>query len=43
MTRKEYLESVFKSWSEGKISDEAYDAALMNIDEFVEEDEDERV
>lgn len=37
MTREQYLEHLFKSYSEGRISDEAYDQALMNIDNFVED------
>ena len=38
MTREEYLENAFNAWSEGRISDEAYDACLENIDAFCEEE-----
>lgn len=41
MKRNEYLESLSKAYNEGKISAEAYDAGLMNIDYFCEDDEDE--
>ena len=41
MIRGKYLEDAFKKYNEGKISEEAYDAILMNIDNFCEEDEDE--
>lgn len=37
MTREEYLTYLFEAYNQGKISDEAYDQALMNIDEFVED------
>lgn len=40
MCRQEYLESIFKAYCEGRISEEAYDAALQNIDIFCEEEED---
>lgn len=39
MNKQEYLENLFKDYCEGKISDEAYDAALQNIDIFCEEEE----
>jgi len=38
MTREEYLKSVFEAFNKGKISTEAYDPALMNIEAFVNED-----
>ena len=38
MTREQYFESVQRAYDEGRISEEAYDAALMNADDFVEED-----
>lgn len=38
MTREEYLESIFKAFNEDRISVEALDAALMNIEAFVNED-----
>ena len=41
MSRNEYLEEAFKLFNEGKISDGAYDAILMNVDEFTEDEEDE--
>jgi len=34
MTKEQYLESVQKAYDEGKISDEAYDAAIINADDF---------
>lgn len=41
MKRSEYLKELAKAYREGKISEEAYDAALMNINAFCyEEDED---
>lgn len=39
MTRAEYLKSLFEAWRAGKISDEAYDAGLLNIDAFSEDEE----
>lgn len=39
MCRQDYLESIFKDYCEGKISEEVYDAALQNIDVFCEEEE----
>lgn len=41
MSREAYLEEAFKLFNEGKISDAAYDAILMNIDEFTNNDEEE--
>lgn len=41
MCRQDYLENLFKNYCEGKISEEAYDAALQNIDIFCEEENDE--
>lgn len=41
MKRSEYLMELAKAYNEGRISEEAYDAALMNISAFCdEEDED---
>lgn len=37
MTKAEYLARITQAWEEGRISDEAYDAALMNADEFTED------
>lgn len=39
MSRNEYLEEAFNLFNEGKISDAAYDAILMNIDEFTNDEE----
>lgn len=39
MSRNEYLEEAFNLFNEGKISDDAYDAIVMNIDEFTKEDD----
>ena len=39
MKRKEYLKNAFEKYNEGKISAEAYDCILENINAFCEEDE----
>lgn len=36
MTKQQYLESLFEAWESGKISDEAYDQAVSNMEEFTE-------
>ncbi len=41
MTRSEYLKELFNAYNEGRISVEAYDAGLMNVDCFCEDEEDE--
>lgn len=41
MNRNDYLEEAFRLYNEGKISDGAYDAILMNIDVFTNDEEDE--
>ncbi|MCD8397503.1 MAG: hypothetical protein LUD12_10065 [Lachnospiraceae bacterium] len=41
MTRSEYMKRAFDSYNSGKISEEVYDAMLMNADDFCDEDEDE--
>ena len=41
MNRNDYLNEAFKLFNEGKISDSVYDAILMNIDVFTEDEEDE--
>lgn len=41
MSRNDYLQEAFNLFNEGKISDGAYDAILMNIDVFTEDEEDE--
>jgi len=43
MKRSEYLQNAFRLRNEGKISDEAYDAMIMNADSFCDEDEDDRL
>lgn len=40
MTRSEYLKTAFDLYNADKISEEVYDAMLMNIEEFIDEDED---
>ncbi len=40
MSRNEYLEEAFRLYNEGKISDNVYDAMVMNVDEFTNEEED---
>lgn len=39
MKRNKYLEEAFKKYNENKISEEAYDAIIENIDVFCKEDE----
>lgn len=39
MKRIEYMEELAKAYREGRISEDAYDAALMNIDAFCDDDE----
>ena len=39
MTANEYLDNNQKAFDEGKISPEAYDAAIMNIDALIDSDE----
>jgi hypothetical protein len=41
MTRSEYMERAFEALNEGRITEEAYDAMVMNADIFCEEDDDE--
>lgn len=41
MNRNDCLQEAFNLFNEGKISDGAYDAILMNIDVFTEDEEDE--
>lgn len=41
MSRNDYLNEAFKLFNEGKISDNVYDAIVMNIDEFTEDDKNE--
>lgn len=39
MSRNEYLEEAFNLFNEGKISDSVYDAIVMNVDVFTNEEE----
>ena len=41
MSRNDYLNEAFKLFNEGKISDDAYDAIVINVDVFTEDDENE--
>lgn len=41
MKRSEYLQRAFDAYNEGRISEEAYDSAVMNADVFCDDDEDE--
>jgi hypothetical protein len=41
MSRNDYLNEAFKLFNEGKISDSAYDAILMNVNNFTEDNENE--
>lgn len=41
MTRAQYSERTFNLFNEGKISEEVYDAMMLNIDCFVDDDEEE--
>lgn len=40
MKRDEYLAHLHKAYVSGKISDAAYDAAIMNVDIFCDDDDD---
>lgn len=40
MKKSEYLRRAFEAYNEGRISEEAYDAMIMNAAEFCEDDED---
>lgn len=39
MTKEEYLKLNFKAFNEGRISSEAFDAALINMEYFIEDDD----
>ena len=41
MSRNDYLNEAFKLFNEGKISDSAYDAIVMNVNVFTKNDDDE--
>ena len=43
MTRTEYFETTQRLYNEGKISAEAYDALWLNAEEFIDEDDDDRL
>lgn len=40
MTREKYFQKLFELFDCGEISDEVYDAMIMNIDCFCDEDDD---
>lgn len=39
MNRDEYMERAFEAYNSGKISEEVYDAMIMQADAFCEDDE----
>lgn len=41
MNKQEYLENLFNAFNEGRISEEAYDAVLQNINIFCDDEEEE--
>lgn len=43
MTRTEYFETAQRLYNEGKISAETYDAMWINAEEFIDEDDDDRL
>lgn len=43
MTRTEYFETAQRLYDEGKISAETYDAIWLNAEEFIDEDDDDRL
>ena len=40
MKRRDYRGKAFELWETGKVSDEVYDAMIMNEDAFCEDDDD---
>ncbi len=38
MTKSEYLEQTFEAYNNGKIDADTYDAMVMNVDTFCDED-----
>ena len=40
MTREEYLKVNFKAFNEGKISAEAFDSSIINMEYFIEDEDD---
>lgn len=43
MTRTEYFETAQRLYDEGKISAETYDALWINAEEFIDDDDDDRL
>lgn len=43
MKRSEYMERALDALNEGRINEEAYDAACMNADVFCDDDEDDNL
>ena len=41
MKRAEYLKALLDALNEGRISQDAYEAGLMNIDNFCDDEDDE--
>ena len=41
MKRSEYFEKAFEAYNSGRVSEEVYDAMLMQADAFCEDDEEE--
>ena len=41
MTKSEYLKQLFKLYNSGEISEEAYDAGVINADIFCDEESEE--
>ena len=39
MKRAEYLKSLFDALNEGRISQDAYEAGLMNMDDFCDDED----
>lgn len=43
MTREQYMKSLAEAWAEGRISAEAYDSGLINMEAFdLDEDEEDK-
>lgn len=43
MTKAQFMENAFKSYCEGKISDEAYDYMIENMYDYIDEDDEEEM
>lgn len=39
MNRDKYMQNLYEAWRTGKISETAYDAAIINMSNFVDEEE----